>query len=69
MQMLFWRNYIEGGNCPSPGLFAALEIDYPGLSLISYVKPIEKYLAFEPQSVSIRVKPYPSSTHRVSSLR
>jgi hypothetical protein len=28
------------------------EQEYPGLSLISYVKPIEKYLAFEPRSGS-----------------
>jgi hypothetical protein len=47
--ILFWRNNIEDGNCPSPGLglFAALELEHPGLSLISYVK--EKYLAFEPR--------------------
>jgi hypothetical protein len=64
MQMLFWRNNIEDGNCPSPGLFAAPELEYPGLSLISYVKPIEKYLAFEP-GVGVN----PRSTHRVSSLR
>jgi hypothetical protein len=48
--MLFWRNNIEDRNCPSPGLLAAPE--YPGLSLISYVKPIEKYLAFEPRGGS-----------------
>jgi transposase-like protein len=41
MQMLFWRNNIEDRNCPSPGL-----------SLISYVNPIEKYLVFEPRSGS-----------------
>jgi hypothetical protein len=52
MQMLFWRNNIEDGNCPSPGLFAAPELEYPELSLISYVKPNEKYLAFEPRSGS-----------------
>jgi hypothetical protein len=34
-KMLFWRNNIEDGNCPSPGLFAAPELEYPGLSLIS----------------------------------
>jgi hypothetical protein len=50
MQMLFWRNNIEDGNCPNPRLFAAPELEYPGLSLISYNKPIEKYLAFEPRS-------------------
>jgi hypothetical protein len=42
MQMLFWRNNIEDGNCPSAGLFAAPELEYPGLSLISHVKPIAK---------------------------
>jgi hypothetical protein len=52
IQMLFWRNNIEDGNCPSLGLFAAPELEYPGLSLISYVKQIEKYLAFEPRSGS-----------------
>jgi hypothetical protein len=54
--MLFWRNNIEDGNCPSPaGLFVAPELgEYTGLSLNSYVpvKPIEKYLAFEPRSGS-----------------
>jgi hypothetical protein len=36
------------------GLFAAPELKHPGLSLISYVKPlpIEKYLAFKPPSGS-----------------
>jgi hypothetical protein len=32
----------------SPGLFAVPDLEYPELLLISYVKPIEKYLAFEP---------------------
>jgi hypothetical protein len=64
MQMLFWRNNIEDGNCPSPGLFAAQELEYPGLSLLSYLKSTEKYLVFEHRSGS-----NPSSTHRVSSLR
>jgi hypothetical protein len=32
MQMLFWRNNIEDGNCRSPGLFAA-----PELELSNYV--------------------------------
>jgi hypothetical protein len=54
MQMLFWRNNIEDGNCPSTWLFAAPELEYPGLPLISYVKPIEKYLAFEHRSGSTR---------------
>jgi hypothetical protein len=52
MQMLFWRTNIEDGNCPSPGLFPAPKVEYPELSLISYVKQIEKYLAFEPRSGS-----------------
>jgi hypothetical protein len=30
----------------------ATELEFPGLSLISYVKPIEKYLSFEPRSGS-----------------
>jgi hypothetical protein len=32
---------FEDGHCPSPGLFAALNLELPELSLISYVKPIE----------------------------
>jgi hypothetical protein len=62
MQILFLRKNIEDGNCPSPGLFVAPELEYPGLSLISYVKPIEKYIAFEPRSAL-----NPISTHRESS--
>jgi hypothetical protein len=52
MQMLFWRNNNEDGPCPSPGLFAAPapELEYPWS--ISYVKPIEKYISFEPRSGS-----------------
>jgi hypothetical protein len=42
MQMLFWRNNIEDGNCHSPELFTAPEFEYPGLSFISYVKPIRE---------------------------
>jgi hypothetical protein len=45
--MLFWRKQFEDGNSPSPGLFAAPDLEYPELSEISYAKPIEKYLAFE----------------------
>jgi hypothetical protein len=48
--MLFWRKNFEDGNCPSLGLFAALYLEFPDLSLISYVKPIVKYLAFEPRT-------------------
>jgi hypothetical protein len=52
-QMLFWRNNIEDGNCPSPGLFAAPELEYPeGLSLMSYVKPIKNILPH--REVSLR---------------
>jgi hypothetical protein len=38
-------------------LFAAPYLELPELSLISYVKPIEKYLAFEPRT-----------THRVAEM-
>jgi hypothetical protein len=48
--MLFWWKNFEDGNCPSLGLFAAPYLEFPELSLISYVKPIEKYFAFEPQT-------------------
>jgi hypothetical protein len=44
MQMLFWRKNFEDGHCPSPGLSAAPYLEYPELSLISFVKPIEKIL-------------------------
>jgi hypothetical protein len=50
MQMLFWRKNFEDRNSPSPGLFLAPDLVYPELSLISYVKPIEKYLALEPRT-------------------
>jgi hypothetical protein len=45
--MFVWRKNFEDTNSPSPGLFSAPDLEYPELSLISYVKPIEKYLAFE----------------------
>jgi hypothetical protein len=35
---------------PFQGLFAAPDLAYPELSLISYAKPIEKYLTFKPRS-------------------
>jgi hypothetical protein len=41
MQMLFSGKMEK---CPTPGLLQSPE--YPQLSLISYVKPIEKYLVF-----------------------
>jgi hypothetical protein len=44
---LFWRKNFEDGNCPSPGLFAAQDLEFPELSLVSYENPIEKYLTFE----------------------
>jgi hypothetical protein len=52
MEMLFWLKNFEDGNCPSPGsgLFAAPYIELPEFSLISCVKPIEKYLANEPRT-------------------
>jgi hypothetical protein len=51
MQMLLWRKNFEDGNCPSTGLFAAPYLEFPELSLISYVNPIEKYhFAFEPRT-------------------
>jgi hypothetical protein len=50
MQMLFLRKNFEDGNSPSPGLFEAQDLEYSELSLISSVKPIQKYLAFEPRS-------------------
>jgi hypothetical protein len=34
------------------GTPAASDFEYTQLSFISYVKPIEKYLAFEPRSVT-----------------
>jgi hypothetical protein len=50
MEMLFRRKNFEYGNCPSPVLFAAPYLEFPELSVFSYVKPIEKYLSFEPRS-------------------
>jgi hypothetical protein len=35
-------------HCPSPGLFAAPYLEFPDLSLICYVKPIEKPLPSSP---------------------
>jgi hypothetical protein len=68
MQMLFWRKIFEDEHCPSPWLLQPSTFYYfyyyPELLLISYVKPIEKYLAFEPRT-GIKLH----STHRVSSQR
>jgi hypothetical protein len=38
MQMLIWRENFEDGHCPSPGLFAAPHLEFPELSLFSYVQ-------------------------------
>jgi hypothetical protein len=47
--MLFWRKKFEDENCPSPRLSLQPRIyEFPELSIISYVEPIEKYLASEP---------------------
>jgi hypothetical protein len=49
--MLFWRKIFEDEHCPSPGLFAIFAAPYlgfPELSLISYVKSIEKILPLSP---------------------
>jgi hypothetical protein len=58
MQILFWRKNFDDGNCPSLKLIAAPYLEFPELSLISYVKPKERYLAFEPRTNT-------RSTHRV----
>jgi hypothetical protein len=50
MQLLLWQKSFEDGNCPSLGIFAAPDLEYPELSLVFYLKPREKYLTFEPQS-------------------
>jgi hypothetical protein len=44
MQMLFWWKNFDDEKCPSPGLFSAAYryLEFPELSLISYVKPKEK---------------------------
>jgi hypothetical protein len=59
MEMLFWRKNFDDGNCPSSGLFAAPYLEFPELSLICYVNPIEKY--FLPLSPGLG--PNPRSTH------
>jgi hypothetical protein len=42
---------LEDGHCPSPGLFAAPYLEFPELSLISYMyKTNRKSLAFEPRT-------------------
>jgi hypothetical protein len=48
--MLFWWKNFEDGKCPSSGRFAAFYSELPELSLISHVKSIEKYFAFEPRT-------------------
>jgi hypothetical protein len=64
--MLFWWKNFEDGKCPSSGLFAALYSEFPELSLISYVKPIEKYFAFEPRIYS---QIYRYSQDKLTTLR
>jgi hypothetical protein len=66
MQMLFWRKNFDDGNCPSSELFAVPYLEFPELSSISYVKPIEQYFALEPGPGLGLI---PRSTHRESSLR
>jgi hypothetical protein len=46
--MLFLRKNFEDGHCASLGLFAAPYLEFPELSIISYVKPIEKVLPLSP---------------------
>jgi hypothetical protein len=46
MQMLFWRKNVEDEHCLSPGLFAALYLELPELSSISYVNPMENIFPF-----------------------
>jgi hypothetical protein len=40
-QILFWQKNVEDGHCPNPGFYAAPCLEFPELSLISCVKPIE----------------------------
>jgi hypothetical protein len=47
IQMLVWGKNVEDRNCPSPGLLAAAYLEIPELLLISNVKTIETYFAFE----------------------
>jgi hypothetical protein len=49
MQMLIWWENVEDWHCPSPGLFAALYLEFPELLLISYVKPMENILPLSPK--------------------
>jgi hypothetical protein len=48
-QTLVWRKIFKDVKGPSPGLFADPYLEFQELSIISYVKPIEKHLAFEPR--------------------
>jgi hypothetical protein len=50
MQMLFWRKNFKDGNCPYWGSLQPCTVlfEFPEVALISCVKPIEKYLVFEP---------------------
>jgi hypothetical protein len=54
MQILSWRNFFEDGQwtLSQSGTPAAPYLEFLLLSgaLINFLKPIEKYLAFEPQT-------------------
>jgi hypothetical protein len=68
MQMLFWRTDFEDGMWPTPGGLLQPQTYnfyyYPELLLISNVKPIGKYLAFEPRIGTKCPAPLTGSTHR-----
>jgi hypothetical protein len=48
VEILIWPKIFEVGNYPSPGLVG----EFLELSLISYVTPIDEYLATEPRTES-----------------
>jgi hypothetical protein len=52
MEMWCREKIAVDGNCPTVGALCSplLTVEIPELSLISYVEPIAKYLAFEPYS-------------------
>jgi hypothetical protein len=57
------RTIFEDEYCPCPELLQSRTFYYyPELLLISYVKPIEKYLAFELPGLGLNA----SFTHKVS---
>jgi hypothetical protein len=65
MQMLFWRKFFEGEHCPITGPLQPCTYTFTTIRS-SYVKQIEKYLAFEPRP---DWELNASSNHRVSSIR